>query len=265
MAHPDGGPNRDLPGVADARSAHGRSNAADAGASAAKDRVRRFLTAFNEIDGHLRAALGHEAFVPFGSLINASKQLKGSERQLLQQAGELRNVLVHGYKAPLGYPAIPEPSIVAHLEAARDRLLQRRLAIPTFSKRVESVQASDSLAHVLRLINERDFSQFPVYADERFLGLLTENGITRWLAHHVVTTLTLVDLADVPVRSVFREEEKRRLNYAFAARKASVYQVRDLFVEQALLEAVLINETGRPEERLLGMATRWDLLQLKFD
>ena len=74
---------------------------------------------------------------------------------------------------------------------------------------VESVRSEDSLAQVLRRIAERDYSQFPVYSGTTFQGLLTENGITRWLARHVVSKLSLIELEDITVKQVFPEEEHR--------------------------------------------------------
>ena len=39
-----------------------------------------------------------------------------------------------------------------------------------------------------------------LYDGKTFKGLLTENGITRWLAHYVSDELAIVDLDEVPIR-----------------------------------------------------------------
>ena len=117
------------------------------------------------------------------------------------------------------------------------------------------------MATVLKTIKHRDYSQFPVYEDGRFRGLLTENGITRWLAHHVMTKLSLVELEDVPVKDVLESEERRR-NYHFMPRDTRVDDVVAQFASGELLEAVLITATGKPSETLLGIATRWDILHI---
>jgi hypothetical protein len=100
-----------------------------------------------------------------------------------------------------------------------------------------------------------------VYEGKQFRGLLTENGITRWLAGHVVRTLSLVELDDIHVGQVLRNEEKRG-NYHFALRDTRVEDLSSLFAKQPLLEAVLITTNGKETEKLLGVATRWDILQL---
>jgi len=65
--------------------------------------------------------------------------------------------------------------------------------IPIFQKKGEVLGLSDSLSTVLRVIEKRYYSQFPVYDGNNFKGLLTENGITRWLAHHVSNELSLIE------------------------------------------------------------------------
>jgi predicted transcriptional regulator len=114
---------------------------------------------------------------------------------------------------------------------------------------------------VLKIIDERDYSQFPVYADKRFRGLLTENGVTRWLARHVAKTLSLVELDEIPIGHVLQNEEERK-NHQFVSRNMRVDDVSALFAKQALLEAVLLTASGKESEKLLGIATRWDIRHL---
>ena len=120
---------------------------------------------------------------------------------------------------------------------------------------------NDTLAQVLKTITQREYSQFPVYDGNQFLGLLTENGITRWLAQHVSTELSLVELDEVRVSQVLQNEEKR-VNYYFVARDMRLDDVRGLFASHELLEAVLITANGKESEKLLGIATRWDIIHL---
>jgi len=126
---------------------------------------------------------------------------------------------------------------------------------------VETASVEDSLARVLKIIRQRDYSQFPVYEGDCFCGLLAENGITRWLAHHVATEISLVELDDIPIKQVLENEEKRK-NYHFVAQDTRVDDVGQLFVSQESLEAVLITQSGKESETLLGIATRWDMIHL---
>jgi predicted transcriptional regulator len=146
--------------------------------------------------------------------------------------------------------------------ACKDQLINPLRAFPTFRRKVETILLHDSLSRVLKIIAQRDYSQFPVYDAERFQGLLTENGITRWLAHHVTNNLSLVELDDIPVKQVLRNEEKRK-TYHFVSRDTHVDDLRGLFSSDKILEAVFVTASGKESEGLLGIATRWDMLHLK--
>ena len=145
------------------------------------------------------------------------------------------------------------------IETVATDLTNPKRAIPTFRRKVITVKSDDSLAAVLQLVDEHDFSQFPVYRGDRFVGLLTENGITRWLAHHVSTAISLVELEDVPVRSVVREEETSK-NVEFLRPGAAVDDVVEAFRRNPVLEAVFFTLNGGRQEAPLGVATQWDVL-----
>jgi len=229
------------------------------------DLIEKFKTTYNAIDHHLRKTLRKGKQVPFSGLVNEyehTTKLFRVEADWLRVAGALRNVLIHERTRPYDYPAIPTPVMVGRMEKILERLINPLLAIPTFQKEVETVSVKDSLSNVLRKISYKEYSQFPVYDDERFKGLLTENGITRWLAHHVLNELSLIELQEILVEDVLRNEETRE-NCIFVQRDKKVDEIRNLFAEKELLEAVLITEGGNEKEELKGIATRWDMLTLK--
>jgi predicted transcriptional regulator len=228
------------------------------------DLVEHFEADYNTIDHLLRKALGSNKQVSFTHLVNEFSRNHAGWRDadFLRTIAELRNLIVHGKTEAYRYLAVPTAAIAQNLQACRDRLVNPARVIPTFQRKVETVSIDDNLTRVLKIITQREYSQFPVYEAERFRGLLTENGITRWLAHHVATQLSLVELDEVPVRQVLRNEEKRK-NYQFVARDTLVDDVSGLFESQELLEAVLITASGRESEKLLGIATRWDMIHFK--
>lgn len=100
-----------------------------------------------------------------------------------------------------------------------------------------------------------------MYASERFLGLLTENGITRWLAYHVASNVSLVELEEVSVKEVLENEEVRK-NCNFVAKDTRVDTIVGLFASEEMLEAVLVTSNGTESEKLLGISTRWDIIQI---
>ena len=228
------------------------------------DMIQQFEADYNAIDHFLRKALCIDKMTSVRYLLDeyTRKHPGWRDAEGLRTLAEVRNAIVHGKTEPYRYVAIPTPAIVQEMKRCRGRLMEPLRAIPTFQCRVAKLSTKDNLTSVMKMIKAHDFSQFPVYQEHCFAGLLTENGITRWLATHVVKKLSLVELDDVSVEEVLENEEKR-INYRFASRDMPVDDIKGLFSTMEMIEAVLITASGKESERLLGIATRWDIIHLK--
>jgi len=228
------------------------------------DLIQHFEADYNSIDQFLRKSLDSNRQASFSYLVSEySRRHSGwRDADLLRMTADVRNAIVHGKTEPYRYVAVPTPAVVLKLRTCKERLINPSRVFPTFQHKVETILLQDSLSHVLKIIAQRDYSQFPVYEAEQFQGLLTENGITRWLAHHVTNHFSLVELDEVPVKQVLRNEEKRK-TYHFVSRDTHVDDLRGLFSSHEMLEAVFITAHGKESEGLLGIATRWDMLHLK--
>jgi len=227
------------------------------------DRCEKFLITFNQIEGKLRQILKEDERTDFSKLVieyTNQRKSRQNDRQKLFNLASLRNALVHQRNQPYQYPAIPTGRTIGEIEHLYNRLLNAPKAIPTFLREVEKLSPGRSLAWVFQRINECHYSQFPVYEGNRFLGLLTENGITRWLAHHAMTKLTLIECEEILIKNLLPEEEKRS-NSSFISRDMPVDEVVEQFSNNLFLEAVLITQNGKESEKLLGIVTRWDILQ----
>jgi predicted transcriptional regulator len=225
--------------------------------------VEEFVAAYNGIDQYLRKALRREQSVPYSVLLSEyarSHSYWKDTADYLRMIGDLRNCIIHGKTKPYDYLAIPTHMMVERLATILERLKNPERVIPKFKRKVRMVLISDSIVEVLKAIPETDFSQFPVYAGKSFEGLLTENGITRWLARHVSNGLSLVELAKITVGDTLKNEEKRK-NWSFIPRNMTFDELKEAFATNSLLEATLITENGDSSETLLGIATRWDILQ----
>jgi hypothetical protein len=93
-----------------------------------------------------------------------------------------------------------------------------------------------------------------VYRGDLFSGLLTENDITGWLAHHVATRMSTLDIADVKVVAALRQEENQSTS-SIVPQSKTITQVSGLFVTKPLLEAVLVTSHGKHNDKLLGIVT----------
>lgn len=229
------------------------------------DLIERFISAYNAIDFYLETALNTDEKSSFRSLVDlfSKRNRWWRDAEQLRVYASLRNVIIHDKIEPYGYICAPTTETVETIEAIRDRLLHPQRADKIFLRPVLSLDAGDSLRYVLNLMYEKGFSHFPVYAGNQFSGVLTPNGITRYLAHHAAKEAAPVNLDDIEVRYVLAREESRP-NYFFAARDEPVEKIVFSFHENTFLEAVLFTEHGGKREKLLGIATRADVLNLNI-
>ncbi len=225
------------------------------------DLIERFISAYNAIEQYFRRVLGASEDDTFTSLVrDYSTRYPRTDERRLRQYATLRNAVTHGRTKAYAYLSVPLPIVVDDIEAIRDQLLNPPRVIPRFQKEVRTVKSTDTLSDVLALVESLEYSQFPVYDDGQYRGLLTENGITRWLAHHSTTEMTLVELQEVNVKALLRKEEKRP-NYAFVSTKATAEETMDKFAANPFLEAVIITDSGQKEGKLIGIITRWDAVR----
>lgn len=227
------------------------------------DLIERFVSAYNAIDFFLETALNTDEKSSFRSLVDlyAKRYRWWRDAEPLRVFASLRNVIVHDKVEAYQYVCVPTYDTVETIEAIRERLVHPERADKKFLRPVLCLEASDSLRHVLTLMYEKGFSHFPVYAGNQFSGVLTPNGITRYLAHHAAKEDMPLNLDETEVRYVLAREESRP-NYFFAPRDEPVAKIAFSFHENTFLEAVLFTEHGGKREKLLGIATRADVLNL---
>jgi hypothetical protein len=108
-----------------------------------------------------------------------------------------------------------------------------------------------------------DFSQMPVYNDKQYLGLLTTNTVARWLADQLERHDGLAE--DAPIRDVLAFAEGVE-NVFHRPRSLSVTETVWEFTTAAAngrpITALILTNSGRPDESPLGIVVAEDLTQL---
>lgn len=226
----------------------------------------RFLTAFNRIDHRLRDIIGAKDFMPFYRLVDQAKKKDVLVRKYeddLRSYADLRNAIVH-HRTSLEYViAEPHVDVVEKIEYMDAKLAKPTLVGQMFRKKVYVFQEKDSLKHVLKVIRSRRFTQFPVYDNDQFKGLVTTVGITNWLA----TMMAGNKLPKhIPTMHDILMHEKNKVNFKFVSRYITIYEAEEIFkqgVERGRrFEALLITEHGKPQQKLIGMITPIDIMKV---
>ncbi|WP_163971156.1 CBS domain-containing protein [Oceanobacillus halotolerans] len=225
----------------------------------------KFITTFTRIEKILKSLVYNRKDIGFARAVKLLSQVNGIVNRYcddLLEFAALRNAIVHN-KVDMAY-AIAEPhdSVVEKIEEIERELTQPKKVIPLFKSDVYTFQAEDSLASLLEIVHKKAFSKFPIYDGKEFKGLITQKGVTNWMATHArhkqlpTETITLDD--------VLEHEEKD--NYRFINRDTPVYEAVAYFREQVTegnrFEALLITEDGNPSTQLEGIITAWDILEI---
>lgn len=227
----------------------------------------RFITAFNKIDQLLKKELQIQRHTPFVRMIDAARKKHPIVQKYeldLKKFAELRNVIVHERIAPNYIIAEPHDEIVAKIEHILGLLETPEKVFPRFQRYVKTFQYHVQLGKVLEVIKRHSYSQFPIYDGKQFIGLLTHNGISAWLANY--NDNCMVSIHDIPISEVFVYETHKD-NYMFISKNLLLYEAKNLFVthfqrKMTRLDALLITNNGRKDEELLGIITPTDVLQI---
>ena len=225
----------------------------------ARDRVDRFLGAFNAIEGELRRRLDADKNTGYRELARRFRAANGWWRrsyEAMETIADMRNFLVHEKVHPAIYAAVPSEEVIELIERLRDQLMRPVTVMDKYSREVVEFAPSDPLAAVLRVIDERAITFFPVREGGKFHGLLTTNGIAHWLAR-AGRSIGLADL-DTPVAEALAVQEAEE-NVRFVRRTTPVDEAFELFTVYPQLQAVIITHSGNASESPLGIVTAWDV------
>jgi predicted transcriptional regulator len=224
--------------------------------------AERFLNAFNAIEKHLRLHRqggGHDGF---RNLVRQAAVKNSAVRRYqrdLEQLAELRNAVVHnGYAdgRPIADPREDTVELIEHIAAT---IQDPPRVYPLFKANVATVSADDPITSAIQLMHRAGFAQIPVLQDGSFHALLTANIVVRWLGAQAEAGMA--DL-DTPVREILRYSGRRE-NFTFVPVTETVFELVETFEaferRGERLDAVLITRSGKPAERIVGIATVADL------
>lgn len=227
----------------------------------------RFLTAFNRIENQLRTSLQAEEHVNFASLANRyaqKRRLPEQHRRALIAFASLRNAIVHGNYyggRPIAEPVV---EVVEEIERLWTQLSSPPLALKVLgSETVCQVHPDEPVSVALDYVRRFSYSQFPVYGENGYIGLLTTNAIGRWLADQLIRNAGLAE--EEPVRQVMRfAEENERA--ALVPRTITAAEALDRLIHgqgsRQSVVALIVSEHGRPTDRPLAVVVPHDLPRL---
>ncbi len=223
-----------------------------------------FMKSFNRIENKLRDNIDGFRNIPFYDLVDKNSEINKQVKEFnteLKGLADLRNFIVHG---EIGDPL----AVVSDRGIKRIRYIEKELTDPMkieelFPKSVIGVRADTSLSALLDIIKEKKYSQFPVLNGDDFIGLITENGISNWLANNIKDDQ--VSIKGVLVRDVIPEEQEKE-SYSILYKTDTLYDVIGKFEEAYKTEdrTFVVIVLDEPKDKvtlreIYTMITPWDL------
>ncbi|WP_251554639.1 CBS domain-containing protein [Neobacillus muris] len=226
----------------------------------------RFEVAFNQVHDALRdiVQINDDRFIVLLKTGAKRYQIIETFKKDLEQYAKLRNAIVHE-KMEIGYYiAEPNAKVVHHIEQIANIFSRPKYALSIASKKVVFFDYRDRILKVTAAIKKHGLSKFPVYKNNRCAGLLTAGSVVKWMAANMETGV--VNLTNTHVSDIMMFEKEHRIQ--FVSKEVNIFEVETIFEEshksKKKLEAVVITETGKWDEKPLGIITPWDLIEIDY-
>jgi CBS domain-containing protein len=185
-------------------------------------------------------------------------------RDKLNICREIRNLLTHNPN--LGGAPIVEPSqpVVEAMQEVLAFVEKPPLALDYATKGEQVMKAglNQKVLRLMQVMEKNGYSHIPVMKDGIFCGVFSAGSVFRYLlktgGKGFTPETTLGELG------THIQVEDHLENYAFVSKEETYIAARQKFErvkgKNKRISVIFITETGRSDERLLGMLTPWDIL-----
>ncbi|TDM02223.1 CBS domain-containing protein [Macrococcus carouselicus] len=226
------------------------------------DNFERFISTFNQLHEAMKDETKRDD--SFGSLFYQLKEkhpVVKAFKDEIDLARQLRNLLIHEKKDAFNI-AEPTTEFINQLESIRQQIANPA-TVKQFNKPVVCLNIDDSLVDTLAHIKQHQLSQYPIFDGQRFLGILTDNGLTNWLAS--VSTKGTINLMDYRVRDVLPNDEKGA-SFIIVKNDMPLHEVEQTMIDEINTKGhsklvILISDSGKVEkpQDILGIITPGDM------
>ena len=217
-----------------------------------------FIESFNHIHKYLKKYTNSDDNVSFSDLLYKAKKHPMIHLYLdeLHLFRKLRNIIVHQTDDFEQLIAYPSDEVFDRMKFIEQKLVDPSTVI-VFKTEVIKFNATDAIADVLKVSGEKEILKLPIYENDKFVGLVTSRGIAKWLQKHIENNT--IELSG-SVKDLLEYEKKSQ--YEFIAQSMTVYGAWNLFQSSPnKLDALLLTESGRPDDRIEAVITYDDVLK----
>ncbi len=232
--------------------------------SEGKSNAKRFLDAYNNIDYALKTRYGLNRAMGFSDLIRKAVVINYVVRKYeddLIDYGRLRNAIIHNNNEDFVI-AEPHINVVEKIEHIEKLLTTPPLAIDTVArKNVIVTYAEKSMREVVELIASTEYSNIPVYKDNKLVGVANGQKILQSLGNYLLaggnesTFLDHIQIEDM------LSSLKNSIYYVVKKVDCTVEEAVSEFNNNHKLLAILFTKNGQQTELPLGIMTGANVAQ----
>lgn len=221
----------------------------------------QFIESFNHIHKYLQKYTNSDENTSFSDLLFRSKKHPVLNLYLdeLHVFRKLRNIIVHQTDDFEQIIALPSDKTVERIQFIEKQLVDPK-KLDLFKGEVIRFDAKGSLNDALKVSAEKEFLKFPLYEDNRFVGLVTSRSIGKWLQKKAQQHELVLD---EKMEELLAYEKEGR--YHFISSEATIYEAWYLYRScNTKIEAFLVTASGKEDEEIEAIVTGEDLTQYLY-
>lgn len=236
--------------------------------------AEQFLDHYITIERILRKHYGskgrHDTFLQLVTIAERKSSLIKYFADDLREYGELRNAIVHN-RTPDENAIIAEPHsfVVDHMANIRHSIENPIKVKDVMTKPVFTADINDNITKTAQKMYNKIYTHVPIYDKDKFMGVLSESALLRWVGELSRTGRQLDSERSVGEMLHQLDQPGNKFNdYEFIPKNTFILDAKARF-ENALsqghrLGAIFVTKTGKNTEKIEGLITAWDLPKLKL-
>ncbi|MBU0976158.1 MAG: CBS domain-containing protein [Patescibacteria group bacterium] len=238
------------------------------------ENIKKFRILYNNLDELLSQRIKEPKRLSFVQKINKFVSRFPEYQKIkndLRLVHDFRNVLVH-QETFRGEIAVPTDEYLERVKALVTLIKEPQTALDIASTQIFACCPDDKVLDIVQTMSENIYTFVPVFEDkenlQNFIGVFSERVLLTIIAKS--EKLSIDDSAAV---GDILEYVKKPITagWAFVPLYEASYNIRTMFqtktfseaeLENSRLGVVFVTETGKREDKMLGLITAWDLSKI---
>jgi predicted transcriptional regulator len=217
-----------------------------------------YIELFNQLEQYFRKETKSDYNISFLEMMNKMRNqyLIRQYYDELKEHAQLRNVISH--KRGTEYFATPSELALVSIKKIKEVIMKPKKLYFLIKSKPATFEKWSKLVDILNIIKETGFSQFPIYNQGEYIGLLTTNTISLWVSNSITQNGEIIeDIKEVTAGDILRFNEKFDEAY-FISKYITVNEFLDLMFQTSQINTWIMTEDGEKNQKPLKVITPYD-------